>query len=65
MLFRHVLCAEAWVHWPKIPCVQFCKDGKRYYCDAPVPAHLLANFRAREDGQIMGLEILAIALGAS
>ncbi len=42
----------------------FVRDGRVCYCDAPVPEHLMASFRVRADGQIMGLEILAIALGA-
>ena len=38
-------------------------DGGTFYCDMPVPEHLLACFGERSDGQIMGLEILSIALG--
>ena len=40
-----------------------CSDGHVFYCDAPPQAGVMASFRAREDGQIMGLEILSIALG--
>ena len=40
-----------------------CSDGNVFYCDAPPAEGVMASFRAREDGQIMGLEILSIALG--
>lgn len=33
-------------------------------CDLEPPADLLSAWRERQDGQIMGLEILSIALGA-
>ena len=33
------------------------------YMDMPVPDHLMNCFTERRDGQIMGLEILSIALG--
>ena len=39
------------------------KDGAVYVCDAPVPDFVLAAFKGREDNQIMGLEIMCIALG--
>ncbi len=34
------------------------------FCDMPVPDHLMGCFKKRADGQIMGLEMLSIALGA-
>ena len=40
-----------------------CSDGQVFYCDAPPPESVMACFQPREDGQIMGLEILSIALG--
>ena len=33
------------------------------YCDMPVPDHLMGCFKKRADAQIMGLEMLSIALG--
>ena len=43
--------------------VQCFTDGIASYTDMPVPKEVLAGFRDRKDGQIMGLEILSIALG--
>ena len=47
---------------PRLGAVLFM-DGQVFYCDAPPPEGVMACFKAREDGQIMGLEILSIALG--
>ena len=33
------------------------------YCEMPVPDYVLASFKDRKDGNIMGLELLSIALG--
>ena len=41
-----------------------CRDGDIKYCDMPVPEHIMASFTKRKDGQIMGLELLSIALGS-
>ena len=38
-------------------------DGHFHYCDAEPQAHVLAQFAARNDGQITSLEMLAIAYG--
>ena len=40
-----------------------CRDGETLFCDMPVPAQVIDSFRSRKDNQIMGLEILSIALG--
>ena len=40
-----------------------CRDGQVFFCDLPAPAPVLKAFRKRADGQIMGLEVLSIALG--
>jgi len=42
-----------------------CRSGCRLYCDMEPPAHLMQYFDVRGDGQIMGLELLSIALGKS
>ena len=46
-------------------CVSFPdgRDGKICHCDMEPPAHLMESFKSRKDNQIMGLEILSIALG--
>ena len=36
-----------------------------HYCDMEPPSHLMASFRPRRDNQIMGLEMLSIAVGIS
>ena len=41
-----------------------CRDGETLFCDMPVPEQVIESFRSRKDNQIMGLEILSIALGA-
>ena len=38
-------------------------DGACYWTHSRVPRHLMSRFRRREDQQIMGLELLGIALG--
>ena len=38
-------------------------DGDLLFCDYAPPAELMQRFRARKDGQIAGLELLAVALG--
>ena len=40
-------------------------DNECFYTDWAPPEPLLQNFKARRDNQIMGLELLAIALGLS
>ena len=40
-------------------------DGRVLYSDCPPPPSILAAFSARADRQIMGLELLSIALGMS
>ena len=39
------------------------RDGEISYCDMPVPDHIVAFFKKRKDNQIMGLEVLSVALG--
>ena len=41
-----------------------CQGQPAMYTDMAPPAMVMQNFAAREDGQIMGLEILSICLGA-
>ena len=48
---------------PHIAAVLFY-DGDVYFCDQPAPAVFMEWLRPREDGQIMGLELLSVALGA-
>ena len=40
-------------------------DGACYWTHSSVPSHLMCRFRRREDQQIMGLELLGMALGVS
>ena len=40
-------------------------DGERFFCDMRVPDSILIFFPARKDNQILGLEMLSIALGLS
>ena len=40
------------------------RDGECFYCDEEPPRHLLKTWKARKDSQIMGLEVLSVALGA-
>ena len=37
-------------------------DGKAFFCDQEPPGEVLACFQSREDNQIMGLELLSLAL---
>ena len=41
------------------------RDGAVSYCDMPVPDFVMSNFRARNESNIMGLELLSIVLGIS
>ncbi len=43
----------------------FARDGARSYCDMQPDKELMQCFKRRGDNQIMSLEILSIALGAS
>ena len=49
---------------PRLAAVLYA-DGEVLYCDWAPPGDLVGRFIAREDGQIAGLEILAVALGLS
>ena len=40
-----------------------CRDGEKFFCDSPAPEQIVSTLKTREDGQIMGLELLSIALG--
>ena len=40
-------------------------DGCAFFCDCEPPAEAMAHFCERRDGQIMGLELLALALAVS
>ena len=40
-------------------------DGTWWWCHYTPPAHILSLFSKRNDNQIMGLELLAVALGLS
>ena len=40
-------------------------DGQRFFCDMRVPDSILSFFKERKDNQILGLEMLSIALGLS
>ena len=40
------------------------RDNQRKYCDYEPPQELIDSWVRRSDNQIMGLEILSIALGA-
>ena len=39
------------------------RDKEAYTCDMEPPEDILNSWKARKDNQIMGLEILSIALG--
>ena len=58
------LFADARGHPPRLAAVLLA-DGKTHYTDWEPPPSLLAIFISRKDQQIMGLELLAIALGFS
>ena len=78
MKFDLVLCwgwrqeEKQWLHLyadargepPRIAAVLFV-DGLTYFCDMAPKSEILQNFRRRSDNQIMGLELLSIALGLS
>lgn len=61
VLFLYVasVCFCMWL----FPLLYVYRDGKISHCDMEVPEQLMESFRARKDNQIMGLEILSIALG--
>ena len=58
------VCADARSTPPRIAAV-IIVDGCTFYCDCEPPAEAMAHFRERRDGQIMGLELLALALALS
>jgi len=58
----HMFC-DARSTPPRVAAV-LLKDGERKYCDLEPPAAIMGAFQRRKDNQIMGLEILSIALGA-
>ena len=39
------------------------RDGECEYCDMRPPNELMSTFKPRKDAQIMGLEVLSVALG--
>ena len=43
--------------------LRICSDGRKIDCDMEPPPELFASWQACKDNQIMGLEILSIALG--
>ena len=43
--------------------VSLGRDSKISHCDMKVPEQIMSAFQTRKDNQIMGLEILSIALG--
>jgi len=49
---------------PRIAAV-LVADQRIEYCDMQPPAEVLALFKKRDDGDIMSLELLSIALGLS
>ncbi len=51
------ICSGARAH------LRFGSDGAFYFTEMPPPGELLKVFAKRDDGQIMGLEMLAFALG--
>ena len=58
------MCADARSTPPRIAAV-IIVDGCTFYCDCEPPAEAMALFRERRDEQIMGLELLALALALS
>ena len=58
------LFADARGEPPRLAAVLLA-DGKTYATDWEPPPEVLQFFEERQDGQIMGLELLAIALGLS
>ena len=59
----HLFC-DARGNPPRVAAILFA-DGHVLYTDMEPSASTLACFRSRKDNQIMGLELLAIALGLS
>jgi len=59
--WAHLYC-DARGHPAHIAAVLFI-DGQRYFCDMAVPTSVLDMFTSRRDNQILGLELLSIALG--
>lgn len=59
----HLFC-DAAGDPPRIAAVLFV-DGKTFYTDCPAPAEIVDGWAIRADQQIMGLELLSIALGVS
>ena len=59
----HLFC-DARGHPPHIAAV-LAIDGKTFFCEMPAPPKVLEGFIRRADNQIMGLEMLSIALGLS
>ena len=58
------LFADARGEPPRLAAV-LCVDGKMLYSDWEPPPSLLRCFQSRADNQILGLELLAVALGMS
>ena len=58
------LLADARSTPPRVAAVLYA-DGEFCYCDYAPPDDLVGRFQARDDGQIAGLEILAVAVGLS
>ena len=50
---------------PRLAAVLYTHDGRSFYTDVAPPDCILKLFSKREDGQICGLELCAIALGLS
>lgn len=59
----HMFC-DASSKPPYLGCVVFV-DHNVYWTHSAPPAEVLNSFRSRRDGQIMGLELLAVSLGLS
>ena len=58
------LLADARSTPPRVAAVLYA-DGEFCYCDCAPPDDLVGRFQVRDDGQIAGLEILAVAVGLS
>ena len=48
---------------PRLAAVVYTHDGQSFYTDVAPPVELMKFFQDRNDGQICGLELCAIALG--
>ena len=57
---RHCACGHSLLFCIAYRCI---RDGKVAYTDMSVPSEVIGAFNPRQDGQIMGLELLSIALG--